>query len=139
MYDMTEEVSEYRIFDVRCKDVMEEEGIRFAGILDDKGKLLAGGFKQGVSPLEKDEGKFRRFLDRVIEISFRTEQEETLGKLNYVACRRNKVVLISFPFPVSRHLLLVSAEPTVNIEKIASKVCKIFGDAKLFSEWDMKT
>ena len=136
---MTEEVSEYRIYEVRCKDVMEEDGIRFAGIIDEKGKLLAGGFKPGISPLEKDKEKFKRFLDRVIEISLRTENEGALGKLNYVACRRNKVVLISFPFPISRNLLLVSAETNVNIEKLATKICTVFGGSKLFSEWDMKT
>ena len=136
---MTEEVSEHRIYEVRCKDAMEEEGIRFAGIINEQGKLLAGGFKPGISPLEKNEEKFKRFMDRVIGISLRSAHENTLGKLNYVACRRNKVVLLSFPFPISRHLLLISAEPTVNIEKLAEKVCSIFGGSKLFSEWDMKT
>ncbi len=136
---MAEEISEYRVYEVRCKDVMEEEGVRFAGIIDESGKLLAGGFKPGVSPLEKDKEKFNRFLDRVIEISLRHEHNGTLGELNYVACRRDKVVLVSFPFPISKHLLLVSAEPNVSIEKLAEKICKIFGDSKLFSEWDMKT
>ena len=136
---MAEKVTEHKIYEVRCKDVMEEEGVRFAGIIDESGKLIAGGFKPGVSPLEKDKEKFNQFIDRVIEISLRQEHKGTLGELNYVACRRDKVVLISFPFPISRNLLLVSAEPNVNIEKLADKICKIFGDSKLFSEWDMKS
>ena len=136
---MAEKVSEYKIYEVRCKDAMEEKGVRFAGIIDESGKLLAGGFKPGVSPLEKDKEKFNQFMDRVIEISLRQEHKGTLGELNYVACRRDKVVLVSFPFPISRHLLLVSAEPNVNIEKLADKICKIFGVSKLFSEWDMKS
>ncbi len=133
------EVSEFKIYDVRCKDVLEEEGIRFAGILDSSGKLIAGGFKPGVMPLEKDNTKFKRFLDRVITISLRKENEDTLGKLNYVACRRDNVVLISFPFPISRHILLISAEKFVNLETLASKITRIFGGADLFSEWDMKS
>jgi len=36
-------------------------------------------------------------------------------------------------------LLLVSAEPNVSIEKLAEKICEIFGGSKLFSEWDMKS
>ena len=132
-------VSEYKIYEVRCKDALEEEGIRFAGIIDESGKLIAGGFKPGVSSLEKDKEKFKHFMDRIIEISLRSEHKETLGELNYVACRRDKVVLISFPFPTSKHLLLISAEPNVNIEKIATKICTIFGGSKLFSAWDMKT
>lgn len=133
------EVSEYKIYDVRCKDVLEEEGVRFAGILDSSGKLIAGGFKPGVAPLEKDNEKFKRFLDRVITISLRKENEDTLGKLNYVACRRDNIVLISFPFPISQHILLISAETYTNLETLASKITRIFGGADLFSEWDMKS
>ena len=47
---------------------------------------------------------------------------------NYIASRRNKVVLISFPFPISENILLVSAEPGLDIEKLAENVVKIFTD-----------
>jgi len=117
---------------------MEEEGVRFCGLINKNGNQVAGGFKRGVERLEKDKEKFRQFLSRVIEISLRREYDDTLGKLNYVACRRNKVVLISFPFPVSDHILLISANPSVNIEELAKKICRIFGGSNLFSAWDMK-
>lgn len=135
---MSEDASEYHVFDIRCKDVLEEEGVRYAGLLNEKGRIIAGGFKQGIVKLEKDQTKFKNFIDRVIEISLRTEHEETLGKLNYISCRRDNVILLSFPFPVSRNVLLISAEPTVNIEKLAKRVAQIFGDSSLFSAWDMK-
>ena len=118
---------------------MDEEGVRFCGLVNKNGKMVAGGFKPGIDRLEKDEEKFKKFLDRVIEISLRKEHEDTLGKLNYVACRRNKIVLISFPFPVSDHILLVSAKPSVNIEELAKKICRVFSDSSIFSEWDMKS
>ena len=117
---------------------MEEEGIRFAGIINKEGKLVAGGFKPGIRPHEKDKEKFKRFLQRVIEISLRTEHEESLGKLNYIAARRDKLVLISFPFPVTQNILLISAEPTVDIENLSERITRIFNDSKLFSAWDMK-
>ncbi|NIU02683.1 MAG: hypothetical protein GWN01_17835 [Nitrosopumilaceae archaeon] len=117
---------------------MEEEGVRFAGILDESGKVIAGGSKLGIAKLEKNEEKFHQFMARVIDISLRREHEDTLGKLNYISCRRDKVVLLSFPFPITRHVLLISAEPTVNTERLADKIMRIFGDSYLFSEWDMK-
>lgn len=135
---MSEDYSEYHVFDIRCKDVLEEEGVRYAGLLNEHGTIIAGGFKDGIVKLEKDQAKFKNFIDRVIEISLRTEHEETLGKLNYISCRRDKIILLSFPFPVSRNVLLISAEPTVNIEKLAKRVAQIFGDSNLFSAWDMK-
>ena len=132
------QISEYKVFDVRCNDTMEEEGVRFCGIVHKNGSLVAGGFKRGIDRLEMDEEKFHRFLKRVIEISLRKEYDDTLGKLNYVACRRDKVILISFPFPVSDQILLISAKPSVNIEKLAQRITKIFGGSNLFSAWDMK-
>ncbi len=135
---MMSQISEYKVFDVRCNDAMDEEGVRFCGIVNKNGSLVAGGFKPGIDRLEKDKEKFHIFLKRVIEISLRREHEETLGKLNYVACRSDKVVLISFPFPVTDCILLVSAKPTVNLEKLAQRITRIFGGSKLFSAWDMK-
>jgi len=116
---------------------MEEEGVRFAGIINENGKLIAGGFKPGVVPYAKDKEKFHRFLTRVVDFSLGSEHDEALGRLNYLKARRDKLVLISFPFPVSKIILLVSAEPAVDIEKLASRVSEIFSDSKLFSDWDL--
>lgn len=112
--------------------------MRFCGLINKDGVMVAGGYKRGVERLEKDQEEFDNFLKRVIEITLHKEPEETLGELNYVCCRRDKVVLISFPFPVSDHILLVSAKPSVNIEELALKIARIFGDSSLFSAWDMK-
>jgi hypothetical protein len=51
-----------------------------------------------------------------------------LGPINYLAARRDKLVLISFPFPVSKFVLLISAEPNVDIENVAKKVVSVFRD-----------
>ena len=136
---MSQTSSEYKIFEVRCNDALEEEGVRFCGLINKNGNLVAGGYKPGVVRLEKNKEEYDRFLKRVIGISLRREHEDTLGEMNYVACRRDKVVLISFPFPVSDHILLVSAEPTVDLEELAQRIVRIFGDSKLFSSWDMKS
>ena len=76
-------------------------------------------------------------MEFVSKISLRKEYDDSLGPINYLAARRDKVVLISFPFPLSRFLLLISAEPSVNIENLASKVIKIFGDSSLSSDQNL--
>lgn len=71
-------------------------------------------------------------MEFVSKISLRKEFDKTLGPINYLVARRDKVVLISFPFPFSKFALLISAEPQVEIEKLAKKIVKIFSDeAKL--------
>jgi len=45
-----EEEAVYQIYEVRCNDVLEQEGVRFAAIINSEGKLTAGGFKKGITP-----------------------------------------------------------------------------------------
>jgi len=131
---MSTQNTKFSIYDIRCKDLLDDEEIRFAGIIDEAGNLIGGGFKKGLVPLESDQTKLDSFMKFVSKMSLRKEYDDSLGPINYLVARRDKVVLISFPFPLSRILLLISAEPTVNIENLASTVTKIFGDSSLSSD-----
>ena len=131
---MSDQNTKFQIYDVRCKDLLDEEEIRFAGIINEAGNLIHGGFKKGILHLESDQTKLESFMKFVSKISLRKEHDGNLGPINYLVARRDKVVLISFPFPLSSILLLVSAEPTVNVENLATKVTKIFGGSSLSSD-----
>jgi hypothetical protein len=117
-----------KLYDQKCDHLLGESEIRFAGIVDKNGKLIAGGFKKGIIPYENDETKLQSFFEFVSKTSIRKEFDESLGPINYLAARRDKAVLVSFPFPITKILLLISAEPTVNIEILAKKVVEIFTD-----------
>jgi len=118
------------LYDKKCDQLLAESEIRFAGIVDKGGKLVAGGFKQGITPHEGDETRLQSFLEFVSKATIRTEYDESLGPINYLAARRDKAVLVSFPFPITQVLLLISAEPSANIENLAKKVVEIFTDVK---------
>jgi len=111
-----------QIYDEKCKKLLNENEIRFAGIIDDVGKLISGGFKEGITPLETDETKLKSFMEFVSKASIRKEFDQSLGPINYLAARRDKAVLVSFPFPISKIVLLISAESSVNIDDLATKV-----------------
>jgi len=117
-----------KLYDEKCSRLLGESEIRFAGIVDKDGKLVSGGFKEGLTPYEDDEAKLKAFFEFVSKASIRKEFDESLGPINYIAARRDKAVLVSFPFPVTKILLLISAEPTVNIEILAKKVIHMFTD-----------
>lgn len=117
-----------KLYAEKCASLLAESEIRFAGIVNKDGKLVAGGFKEGIAPYENDETKLQSFFKFVSKASIRKELDESLGPINYLAARRDKAVLVSFPFPITQILLLISAEPTVNIESLAKKVVEIFTD-----------
>ncbi|MDH3502712.1 MAG: hypothetical protein OEL69_09475 [Nitrosopumilus sp.] len=120
--------AKFKLYEEKCNQLLKESEIRFAGIVDKDGKLVAGGFKENITPYEGDETRLQSFLKFVSKASIRKEYDESLGPINYLAARRNKAVLVSFPFPITQMLLLISAEPTANIENLANKVVKIFSD-----------
>jgi len=117
-----------KLYSEKCDLLLHESEIRFAGIVDKDGQLISGGFKEGLTPYEGDETKLQSFLDFVSKASIRKEFDESLGPINYLAARRDKAVLVSFPFPITQILLLISAEPSANIENLAKKVVEIFTD-----------
>ena len=120
----------YQIYDEKCQRMLNEEQIRFAGIINESGNLVSGGFKNGITPLEDDESRLKSFMEFVSKVSIRKEYDNTLGPINYLAARRDKAVLVSFPFPVSKFVLLISANPSVDIEKLARTVMDIFSGIK---------
>ena len=122
--------AENNLYAQKCTQLLSESEIRFAGIVDNDGKLIAGGFKEGLTPHEGDETRLQSFLEFVSKASIRKEYDESLGPINYLAARRDKAVLVSFPFPITQILLLISAEPTANIESLAKKVVGIFTNVK---------
>ena len=115
-----------KMYGDRCDRLLEEDEIRFVGIISKDGELVAGGFKDGITPHEGDETRLHSFLRFVSSASIRREYDESLGPINYLAARRDKVVLVSFPFPVTQVILLISAEPETNIETLAAKVVEMF-------------
>ena len=120
----------YQVYDDKCKNLLNEDEIRFAGIINEDGKLISGGFKKEIIPLEEDESRLQSFMEFVSKVSIRKEYDESLGPINYLAARRDKAVLVSFPFPISKFVLLISANPSVDIEKLAVKVIEIFSGIK---------
>ena len=120
----------YEIYDNKCQKMLDEDEIRFAGIINKDGKLVSGGFKKEITPLENDEAKLKSFMEFVSQVTIRKEYDKSLGPINYLAARRDKAVLVSFPFPVSKFVLLISANPSVDIEQLAKKVVDIFSGVK---------
>ncbi len=89
------------------------------------GRLVAGGFKEGISPLEDEAERRKMYMELALRVSMRMEFDYTLGPVKYSASRREKAVMMSFP--LNNNVLLVSTEPSVDIEKFAQKVLKIVG------------
>ena len=112
----------------QCERILSLPEIRFAGIISEMGKLIAGGFKTGIVPLEDDSERQTLYMELALRVANRREFDSSMGRVKYSASRREKVVMMSFP--LKNYILMVSAEFSVNIDRLAYKIIK-----KLDHQW----
>lgn len=120
-----EKSNEYYEYDQICQNLLKESDIRFAGLINPMGHLVAGGMKKGLKPLEDDADMRKLYMELILRVSTRQEFDQTLGVVDYSASRREKAVVMSFP--IGNKVLLVSADTSVNIDETAKKIKKIAG------------
>jgi hypothetical protein len=120
-----EKTEEYWLFDQKCTRLLQNEEVRFAGFINSMGRLVAGGFKEGIKPLEDEAERQKMYMELALRVSMRKDFDYSLGPVKYSASRRQNAVVISFP--INSNVLLISAEPTIDIDKFANKIMKIIG------------
>jgi len=120
-----QKTSEYAIFEQKCNRLLQEDEIRFAGVINSMGRLAAGGFKQNITPLEDESERQKMYMELALRVSMRMEFDYALGPVKYSASRREKAVMMSFP--INNDVLMISAETTVDIEQLAKKIMKVCG------------
>lgn len=111
-------------FDIICKKVFElDEKIRSARIINGKGKLVAGGMKQGLKSLEDSKKDEMLFMELSLRVRMRHEFDEEFGQVEFSLSYRKKVILMSFP--IEENVLFVSSERTLDLGKIPFNILEI--------------
>ena len=115
-------------YEKRCQDILEDDEVRFAGLLDEFGKLLAGGYKQNINPRLTEEQHDSVCKELASRVAKRKKYVTELGHVKYSASRREHVVIMSFP--IYEKVIMIVAEPHVNIDRLAFRIIE-----KLGSQW----
>jgi len=104
----------------KIKDILTEPEIRFCGLIDSSGELIAGDFRSDVVPFENDANRKKMFQQLAHRVANREGFDANLGRVKYSSSRREKVVMMSFP--MGRYILMIIAEPSVNIDRLGWKI-----------------
>jgi hypothetical protein len=111
-------------FEAICKKIMNlDSRIRFTGMVNNQGRLVAGGMKEDKKPLEDTKDDEMLFMELVLRTKMRREFDKQLGAVKFAMSYREKAIVMSFP--VGEHVLLVSAEKEIDFAKIPFKILKI--------------
>ena len=121
---MNNEIPE-NLFKQKLDEIISEKDIRFAGFVNMKGDLEEGKFREEIIPFENDEEQRRIFRELALRISTRKNFDYSMGAVKYSASRREKLVMMSFP--LKNIILLITAEPNVNIDRLAYRIIQILG------------
>src|SRR5207245_11228459 len=101
-------------FDKVCKKVMDlDPKIRFAGIINEKGRLFAGGMKEGVKSLEETGDDEMLYMQLVLRAKMRREFDRVLRPVEFALSYREKVIIMSLP--MTDHVILFTTEKGIEI------------------------
>jgi len=97
--------------------------IRFAGVINSKGRLVAG----GMAPSKKRLGDRKRdemlYMELALRVRMRREFDDDLGKVEFSMSFREKLIVMSFP--MENDVLMVSMERKTQFENIAFEILKL--------------
>lgn len=117
-----QEIVENKIFKQNCKKLLNEDGIRFVGIINSMGRQIAGGYKEGIVPLVDEEGH-KMCIHHTLGLFLTNDLDKSLGSVEYITAKREKVVMITIP--LDKYIILISTEHNINSEEIVEKVTKL--------------
>ncbi len=100
-----------------------DKDIRFVGVINERGKLLAGGLREGLKSLEDPKDDEMLFMELALRVRMRKEFDKQLGSVKFAMSLREKVIVMSFP--IGDNILYVSANTSLNYGKIPPKVLEI--------------
>jgi len=97
--------------------------IRFAGMINSKGRLIAGGMvpsKTRFGDRKRDE---MLYMELALRVKMRREFDDDLGQVKFSMSFREKLIVMSFP--MKDDVLMVSMERKTQFENIAYGVLKL--------------
>lgn len=115
-----------KIFDYTkiCDQVLQLDGkIRFAGVINERGRLVAGGMKENVEPLENQKDDEMIFMELALRVKMRKEFDKQLGPVNFAMASRQRALAMSFL--VNEDILYVVSEPDADYGVLPKKILGI--------------
>ena len=104
-----------------CEKIIAlDDKIRFVGIVNKSGEVIAGGFQKGVEPLLEGEDEQELYVHSLSNMAVLNNFTNRLGKVSYHIAKHDKVSLMTFP--LSEEILCLSASSKADIDMIRDSI-----------------
>lgn len=99
-------------FEKLCQQVFAlHDDIRYAGIIDDFGALIAGGMRKGIDSITAEDNDELYLVQTALRKSMRQRFDKTMGRARFAYVEREKISMLTFY--MEKNTLLLSIEPNV--------------------------
>lgn len=100
-----------------CEQVFAlHDDIRYAGVIDDTGLLIAGGMRKGLASMTEKDNDDLYLTQTALRKSMREKFDKTMGKARFAYIAREKIAMLTFY--MAKNILIVSLEPNVDSHTI---------------------
>jgi len=106
-----------------CASIQKiDDKIRFAGVINSKGRLVAGGMAPSKTRLGDRKRDEMLYMELALRVKMRSEFDDDLGKVKFSLSFREKLIVMSFP--MKNDVLFVSMDKKMSFDKIPFKILK---------------
>ena len=122
-------------FQLLCDNVFSlSPSIRFAGVINKMGRLIAGGMRHGLESLENKDDSLKLFVQFALRSRLRTDYDYVFGKSIYNFTEREKIKLASFPLDDNLILRISMVKEEKNHDQIIQKILEVYSKVSVDSK-----
>ena len=97
--------------------------VRFAGVINERGRLVAGGMRESIKSLEDERDDEMIFMELALRVKMRKEFDRQLGEVKFALALRQRVLAISVP--INSDILYAVFEPDADYGTLPNKILEI--------------
>ncbi|MGY5149925.1 MAG: DUF6659 family protein [Candidatus Nitrosopumilus sp. bin_68KS] len=113
-----------------CKKILEiDETIRFAGVINENGRLITGDAKNNIQFYVKEKDREMLFMEAALRTKMLCEFDSSLGPNNFSMYHRKNVIILEFP--TGNETIYVSAENNFEFTKIPFKIIQAIREGNI--------
>ena len=96
-----------------CEEIFAlHDDIRYVGVIDDSGLLVAGGMRKGIDSIVDQNNEELYLAQTALRKSMRQRFDGTMGKSRFAYVEREKISILTFY--MNNNILLITLEPNVD-------------------------
>jgi hypothetical protein len=100
-------------YQILCDKIFAlHDDIRYAGVVDDSGLLIAGGMRKGIDSIVDPNNEELYLAQTALRKSMRQRFDVTMGKSRFAYVEREKISILTFY--IDKNIILVTLEPNVD-------------------------